>query len=205
MDIPYDGKVNIRLVVKRFKNKTFYYVSTFDNYKYSFKPCTLSSASIQSFPFVRYFDNGKATTWSQGADWNRLFDKYEDAEKESKRLNSLHFDGFRYKPYLKTEELEAHKPELVKVENLINKLLSGFANYKGIDFCNVSANGTQIRLHHKKIVNYVYGEQITISPDYSNIDDVALLVVKEWINRDNPQDINKELAFIAEGEKYDWN
>lgn len=202
MIVPYDGNVNIRLVVKRFKNKTFYYVSTFDNYKYSVKPCVLSEASLQTFPFVRYFDN---SGFSQGASWKRLFDKLEDAENEARRVNSLYFDGFKYKPYLKVEELEEHKVELLIIENLINKLLYGFEGYNGIDFCNVGAGGTQIRLHHKQIKGYTYGDQITILPDYSNINDVAIDVIKTWIKHDTPNNVKRELKFIADGEKYGWD
>lgn len=206
MKEPYDGKVNIQLVVRRFKDRTFYYVSTFDNHKYSVKPCLLSNKSIKGFPFVRFFKDGVFdNTFSRGADWKYLFDTLEDAEKEARRLNSLYFDGFRHKPYLKIKELEEHKKDLLEVENMINKLLSGFENYEGLDFCNVSAGGTQIRLHHKQIKNYTYGDQVTILPDYSNINDVALDVVKVWIRYDTPTKIRSELNFIADGEKYGWD
>jgi hypothetical protein len=206
MNVPYNGKVNIRLVVKRFKDKTFYNVSTFNNYRYSLKPCLLSNASTNGFPFVRYFKNGTIDNiFSCGAEWKSLFDKFEDAEKEAKRLNSLYFDGFRYKPYLKIGELEVHKSELLIKEFLIDKLLSGFENYNGIDFCNVGAGGTQIRMHHKKIIGYTYGRQITILPDYSNINDVILRVADAWIESDKENKVKNELKFIADGEKYGWD
>lgn len=207
MKAPYDNKVNIRLVVKRFKSKIFYYVYTFDNNRYSLKPCMLSTASIQCFPFVRYFDKDMNLdmSCSMGANWDYLFDVFEDAEKEAKRLNSLYFDGFRYKPFLRIEEIQAHKDQLAVVEKTIDKLLSGFENYNGIDFCNVSAGGTQIRLHHKLIKGYTYGRQITILPDYSNVDDVALEAVKTWMEYDKPSKIKSELRFIADGEKYGWD
>lgn len=207
MNIPYDGKVNIKLIVKRYKNKIFYYVHTFDNYKYSFKPCVLSEASIITFPFVRYFNDKMQLdmSYSQGADWERLFDKFEDAEKETKRLNSLYFDGFQRKPYLKIKTLELYKEDLLKIENDINKLLKGFENFQGIDFCDVSANGIQIRGHHKQIKGYTYGTQPTIKYDFSNKNDVVLEFVNMWYQYDIPDKVYKEQRFIADGEKYGWD
>jgi hypothetical protein len=141
MKIPYEGKVNIRLVVKRYKKKIFYYVSEFNNYKFSFKPCMLSKNSIINFPFVRFFNEEMKldTSYSQGASWKYLFDSFEDAEKEVKRLNSLYFDGFNKKPFVKREILEEYKEDLLKIQNDINKLLKGFDGFNGIDFCDVSA------------------------------------------------------------------
>lgn len=208
MKEPYDGKVNMRLVVKRFKDKVFYYVHTHgDSSKYSLRPCMLSESSVQGFPSVRFFNEKMKldTSYSQGVDWKRLFDIYEEAEAEARRLNSLYFDGFRYKPFVSIKELEEHKNEMICVEKLIDKLLSGFENYNGIDFCNVNAGGTQIRLHHKEIKGYTYGDQITIKPDYSNIDEVAIQVANVWIQNDTPSKIAKEKSFIAAGEKYGWD
>lgn len=207
MKVPYDGKVNIRLVVKRFKSKIFYYVQQFDNYKFSFKPCMLSGCSSINFPFVRFFNDKMKldTSCSRGADWERLFDSFEDAEKETKRLNSLYFDGFYQKPFIKIEILENHKEDLLKIENDINKLLKGFEDFQGIDFCDVSAGGIQIRGHHKYIKGYTYGDQPTIKYDFSNKDDIVMEFVSMWYKRDNPSNIRSELKFIADGEKYGWD
>jgi len=207
MKVPYDGKVNIRLVVKRYKNKIFYYVQQFENYKYSLKPCMLSEKSHIDFPFVRFFNEGMKldTSCSQGADWKRLFDSFEDAEKEVKRLNSLYFEGFYEKPYLRIETLENHKEDLLKIERDINKLLKGFDNFQGVDFCDVSANGIQIRGHHKQIKNYVYGQQPTIKYDFSNQDDIAIEFVRMWQKFDREDEIRRKLSFIADGEKYGWD
>lgn len=208
MEEPYGGKVNIQLVVRRFKHKVLYYVHEFDgSIKYFLKPCVLSESSIRAFPFVRFFDDkmNLDMSYSQGANWKRLFDIFEDAEKEVRRLNGLYFDGFRYKPYMKISELEQHKQELVNVEKLIDKMLSNFDNYEGIDFCNVGANGTQIRLHNREIDGYTHGRQITIKKDYSNIDDVAIQVVNAWLESDIPSRIYDEKRMIASCEKYGWD
>lgn len=207
MKVPYNGKVNIKLVVKRFKNKVFYYVSDFNKPKYSFKPCMLSEKSYIDFPFVRFFNEEMKldTRYSQGADWKRLFDSFEEAEKEVKRINSLYFDGFYQKPFLKIETLERYKQDLLKIENDINKLLKGFENFKGIDFCDVSAGGIQIRGHHKQIKGYSYGDQPTIKYDFSNKDDIVIDFVNMWYKNDKAEAIRKELAFIAAGEKYGWD
>jgi len=174
MKIPYDGKVNIRLVVKRYKNKIFYYVQDFDNYKYSFKPCMLSECSSINFPFVRFFNDKMKldTSCSQGANWKRLFDNFEEAEEEAKKINSLYFDGFQSKPFLKIEILEEHKEELLKIEKDINKLLQGFENFEGIHFCDVSAGGIQIMSK--------YSIQPTIKYDFSNKDDIVIDFVSMW-------------------------
>lgn len=207
MRVPYDGKVNMSLVVKRYKNKIFYYVKEFDNHKFSFKPCMLSEKSFVNIPFVRFFNDKMKldTSYSQGANWRRLFDNYEEGEKEVKRLNSLYFDGFYQKPYLKIETLENYKKDLLKIENDINKLLRGFENFQGIDFCDVSANGIQIRGHHKKIKGYTYGQQPTIKYDFSNKDDIVMEFVNMWYKYDKDDRVREEIKFIADGEKYGWD
>lgn len=207
MKIPYDGKVNIRLVVKRFKNKVFYYVKEFDTYKYSLKPCMLSERGFIDFPFLRFFDEKMCLdmSYSQGADWKYLFDSFEEAETEVKRLNSLYFDGFYKKPFLKVPTLEEHKTDLLKIEEDINKLLKGFENFKGIDFCDVSANGIQIRGHHEKIKNYTYGSQPTIKYDFSNKDDIIMEFVKMWYENDKTEKVREEIKFITYSEKYGWD
>jgi len=203
MKVPYDGKINIRLILKRYKNKIFYYVSDFDNYKYSFKPCMLSDSSSIGFPSVRFFNEKMKldTGYSRGADWKMLFDSFEGAENEAKRINSLYFDGFQHKPFLKIEKLEEHKEDLLKIEKDINKLLKGFEDFEGIDFCDVSASGIQIRGHHKKIKGYTYGKQPTIKYDFSNKDEIVMEFVSMWYKHDKPSEISRELSFIADGEK----
>lgn len=207
MDIPYNGNVSIRLIVKRFKNKVFYYVSEFNNYKYSLKPCMLSPVSILSFPFVRYFDSEMRIdkSCSNGASWKRLFCKLEDAEQEVKRLNDLYFNGFYHKPYLKIEKLEKNKKELLEIEKYITEGLKNFTNFQGIDFCDVSANGIQIRGHHKSITGYTYGKQITIKYDFSNYLECIEKFIDMWSEYDKPKKINSELDFIRDGEKYGWD
>ena len=131
------------------------------------------------------------------------FDKLKTQKKT--KINSLYFDGFQRKPYLKIKTLELYKEDLLKIENDINKLLKGFENFQGIDFCDVSANGIQIRGHHKQIKGYTYGTQPTIKYDFSNKNDVVLEFVNMWYQYDIPDKVYKEQRFIADGEKYGWD
>lgn len=208
MEVPYNGNVNIRLLVKFFKNKVFYRVDE-DNYGGSFKvtPCLISEKSIIKLPFTYNFDENMKLneTYSQGVRWDRLFETIEEARFESKRLTSLYNDGFYRKPYLKQEKLEKHKEDLLKIEKAINKLLTGFDGFLGIDFCDVSANGIQIRGFHKKITRYCFGNQITIKYDFSNKEEVIRDFVFMWYQHDTLDEINGKLSFIRQGEKYGWD
>src|SRR5690625_4764756 len=208
MEIPYDGKVNIRLVVKRFRKKVFYYVDRYRAHgEYSLKPCMLSKSSSIGFPFVHFFDDEFKLDYSmsRGTHWKHLFDSYEEAEKECKRLNQLYQDGFRRIPFLKIDKLEEHKDNLLQIERDINKLLAGFENFDGIDFCDVSAGGIQIRGFHKQVDNYCYGDQITIKYDFSNADEVVMEFVEMWYRHDTDQKLYKTKELIKSGEKYGWD
>lgn len=205
MKVPFDGKVNIRLIVEKYKHVIFYYVSLSRGAKSYVKPCVLTKSSTIDFPFVREFkDDWSLDDFSHGASWDNLYINYDEAKKISKEANKRLF-AFRYEPYLSHECIKEHFEELRDTEEIIDKLLSGFKNYNGIDFCDVSAGGIQIRLHHKEIKGYTHGNQITIKYDFTNIDDVPWLVAKEFVKNDTPALISKEKAFIREGEKYDWN
>lgn len=140
-----------------------------------------------------------------GADWRRLFDSFEDAEREVKRLNSLYFDGFQYRPFLKIEKLEKNKEDLIKIEHDINKMLKGFEGFNGVDFCDVSAGGIQIRGHRKQVKGYTYGRQPTIKYDFSNKKDVVVEFVEMRYNNDEDKKIVCENEMIRQGEKWGWD
>lgn len=108
------------------------------------------------------------------------------------------YDGFKYRPYLKIETLKQYKNKLIECERNINRQLIKFKNYDGLDFCDVNAGGIQIRLHHKAIQDYSYGNQYTIFYDFSNIDSICDVVVNEWKNIDNEESINRFLNFIKD-------
>lgn len=93
----------------------------------------------------------------------------------------------------------------MRVANSIKDMLVDFPNYIGCDFCDVNANGIQIRGHHKEIGGYTYGEQITIKYDFSNIEEVADEFVERWKQLDNPSDVARYKSFLADGERYGWD
>lgn len=103
---------------------------------------------------------------------------------------------FRYKPCMYEDMLNCHKEELLKCEKLIDKLLSKFDNYDGVDFYDVWAKGIQVRLHNKQIEKYIYSKPITIQYDFSNIGDVPYQVVKEFVESDSDDRINIQEEFI---------
>ena len=95
--------------------------------------------------------------------------------------------------------------ELIFIQEDIKKKLKGYENFLGIDFCDVSASGIQIRGHHKNIKGYTYGEQPTIKYDFSNINEVIKEFVLMWWEKDNDAEIAKEKDLISFGEKYGWD
>ena len=112
---------------------------------------------------------------------------------------------FDFRPYMYIEMIEEHFKELLFIQNDIHKKLKGYENFLGIDFCNVGANGIQIRGHHKNITGYTYGEQPTIKYDFSNIKEAISEFVNMWFEYDCDEYIPKEKEFIASGEKYGWD
>lgn len=97
-----------------------------------------------------------------------------------------------------------YKNELEYIrDEIINKIGTDH-NFRGITFCDVSAGGIQIQLHHQKIKNYVVGKQATVKYDFSNYKEVVPEVVKNW-NEIDDHYIQDELNFISFGEKYGWD
>ena len=205
MKAPFNGNVSTRLLEKYYKGKVFYYVGSRNSKKQEFeiKKCRLTDGSYET-PLWK-FDSENGYEYGIFANWEDIFDVWEDAKEESSRRNDLYSKGFYCIPFVKLETLEKYKDKMLHIENTINKYLKGFENFQGIDFCNVSAGGIQIRGHHKEIKGYTYGQQPTIEYDFSNADDVIWEFLKMWGEVDNPQAISREKAFIADGEKYGWD
>lgn len=109
------------------------------------------------------------------------------------------------KSFLSEETFIKYKDTFMRVANSIKDMLVDFPNYIGCDFCDVNANGIQIRGHHKEIGGYTYGEQITIKYDFSNIEEVADEFVEHWKQLDNPSDVARYKSFLADGERYGWD
>jgi len=150
MKKPYDGKVATRLVEKRFKGKIFYYL--FDQQAgkgytmgYGFLQFMNGGTDSIDHPMIRYFNSsGELTRCSQCSEWSGIFDRFEDAEIELKKIKSLYNDGFSNQPFIKLKMLSQIKDELIGIELAISKLWLGNASYKGVSFSDVSAGGIQV-------------------------------------------------------------
>lgn len=204
---PLFPNVNARLVAKKYKDIFFYYVSEIERGSYIVRPCLLENRGEKSY-MIREFKDNKLDIWASGFEWENLFFTKNEADTFCKQKNEL-YKQFKYSPFVKYSLLVEHKDVFLNIEKLVDKMLSNFEHYNGIDFCDVSAGGIQIRLHHNQIKNYTYGKQYTIKYDFSNVEDggldIALQVVREFIEKDKPEFITSELNMIREGEKYDWN
>lgn len=203
MNEPFDGKVNPRLIYKKFNNCVFYYVADMKGQLAKIEPCILYYSD--NLLFIKSFnENWELGKWAHRFNWENLFFNYDEAKKASKEINDRIL-SFKYKPYLSYKILEEHFDELRNIEKLIDKLLLGFDNYDGIDFCDVGAGGIQVRIHHRSISNYTYGQQKTIFYDFSNIGKIPYEVAEEFVRIDTPELILEEKEFIAFGEKYGWD
>lgn len=159
----------------------------------------------EMFPEKVYlFNTRDGYKYGKFYDPTRVFFSVEDAENACVEYKGR-FESFKKVPYLSHEFIEKHYKELKTIEDLIYKLLSGFENFDGIDFCDVGAGGIQIRLFHKQIKGYSYGAQITLNYDFSNKEDVPFLVAKEFVRTDNRESVLAEKEFIEFGEKYGWD
>lgn len=202
---PLYSNVNHRLVCKRFKNKMFYLVTK----QTKGSPYTVESGFLSSFPNSTYVFftpciNGVKRDYKRMFDWKDLFESYDEANKIVTSRNKL-LKSFRYPPFITEECLLQHSDKLNYIEQQIDKLLTNFENYNGIDFCDVGAGGIQVRIHHKAIKGYTYGDQKTIKYDFSNFKEIPLQVVEEFLKIDNPEAISKQQEFIRMGEKYGWD
>lgn len=111
----------------------------------------------------------------------------------------------QFKSYLLEETVRKHENDFKYINKKINNKLKEYKNFDGIDFCDVSANGIQIRGHHKEIKGYTFGEQPTIKYDFSNVEDAIEEFVDMWKKCDNSSYLIKLKNFIAFGEKYGWD
>lgn len=112
---------------------------------------------------------------------------------------------FDRKPYLKPAIIEEHYDKLMYVQNEVNEKLKDQKGFDGIDFCDVSAGGVQIRGHHKEVNGYAYGEQITIKYDFSNYQEASDQFIDMWKAKDNPKALENYKDFLAQGERWGWD
>lgn len=208
LDIPFNRKVHPRLLKKLYRDKVFYYVREDGKGKFISSPCVLSDCEWSiDFPFIKFLENKMPFDrgFNSGANWEDMFETFEESKTEAKRRNYLYFDCFRHKPFLELKIIEQYQKQLMYIESQINKILAGYEDFEGIDFCDVSAGGIQIRGHHKQIKGYTYGQQPTIKYDFSNMEEVIDEFICMWRRIDKPQTVAKQLDFIRHGEKYGWD
>jgi len=185
--------------VEESKGKTFWYV---DSQELILKPCVLS----HYHQMIRFFKaSGELDDWSTGFYENNLFTSESDAQVRLDYLKKLYLETFKYKPYLSKEIIAERINELTQIEKEITERLRYFPNFTGIDFCNVGANGIQIRGHHSQIKGYTYGSQPTIKYDFSNYLDTVDEFVDMWKKNDIPERVRGEQNMIADCEKWGWD
>lgn len=206
MKIPFYGRVSYRLVQKLYKQKPFYHVTVghAKQGSYTIVPCKLSENGTIQHPFIWKVNEAGICTRNYRANWSDLFADKTEAEREANRRRKLYTDGFYKEPFVTLETLENHKEQLLHIEATIGARLTNYPNFKGIDFCDVSAGGIQIRGYHKEIEHYTYGQQPTIQYDFSNVNAVINKFVTMWKSMDNPKTVNETKFFLHHGEATDW-
>lgn len=107
--------------------------------------------------------------------------------------------------YIRGSRAKEHLHKLYEVERAINIQLAAYPNFDGIDFCDVSAGGIQIRGHHKQVMGYTYGGQPTIKYDFSNYQQCIEEFVDMWKSLDSPDSVDSYNEFIDSGDKYGWD
>ena len=131
------------------RDKTFFYLSSrcknIGEIK-EVKPDYYYNMILWYYPPKDITDIKKITKFN--ADWFDIFETKEAAEEAFKYYSSL-YGMFKYRPYLSIKMLINHAEQLHKIEQDIEEGLKDNENFEGVDFCDVSAGGIQIRIHHK--------------------------------------------------------
>lgn len=159
-----------------------------------------------TYNFFRPFnENGELEKFSKSFNHKDLFKDLINAEKRARYLNKLYFKLFKHQPFLNEEILSTNLSKLLEIDKSITDQLSEYPNFDGIDFCDVSAGGIQIRGHHKEISGYTYGSQPTIKYDFSNYKECISDFIDMWKHQDNEKSVSSQKRFIEQGEKYGWD
>ncbi|PLR99564.1 hypothetical protein [Bacillus sp. T33-2] len=183
--------------------ENIYWYAEYGNVK-DVKKCILHKNGLLQM-IQLYKDDGSLNDYTQSFDENNLFKHQDEAERRLDFLNELFYQTFKHKPFLREELLSKHLDKLKHIEMQIENKLSGYENFEGIDFCDVSADGIQIRGHHKEIKGYTYGSQPTIKYDFSNYLECIDQFVEMWKEQDTTEKVKSQQRFIADGEKYGWD
>ena len=136
--------------------------------------------------------------------WDHLFETEEEAQETANLYNET-IKCFDHVPLVDIKKLVANREALISMQNKINEKLKNYPNFDSIDFCDVGANGIQIRLHHKQINGYTLSEQATLKYDLSNIEEVIDASINNFIAFDTEDNIKGYKEFLAEGDKYGWD
>lgn len=136
--------------------------------------------------------------------WDHLFETEEEAQETANLYNET-IKCFDHVPLVDIKKLVANREALISMQNKINEKLKNYPNFDSIDFCDVGANGIQIRLHHKQINGYTLSEQATLKYDLSNMEEVIDESVENFIKFDTKDNIKGYKEFLAEGDKYGWD
>lgn len=179
------------------KNKDYWVVL---NLGKDIKKCKLST-----YHNMVVLDEYSTKSISQGIDTKDLFVTYEDAVDRQRVLLKLYYGTFQRRPYVSENKLLNNLKEFIEVETQISDALKGYPNFNGIDFCDVSANGFQIRGHHSLVQGYLFGDQPTIKYDFSNYKDCIKEFVAMWKAKDNTEYLTQYKSFLASGERWGWN
>ena len=208
MERPCKGSTREQLL-EIFHDRVFYHLRIYNN-NYIIRPCILDANGSwhPDTPYVVFFDvdkDWKLEPFTNAVGWERLFDSWEEAQRHYKHLDRLYNKGFWQKPFVEPHILEKYKGEMIRIEKLINEGLKDYPNFLGIDFCDVHANGIQIRGHHKEVARYIFGSQPTIYYDFTNKSEVIDEFLEMWKQNDTPEEVKRFKQFIADGEKYGWD
>ena len=108
--------------------------------------------------------------------------------------------------YLHPERyLDDYKERLEEVREFIEKELKELENFLGVNFCDVSANGIQIRGGHKVASEYGYVFDIpqpTVEYDLSNLWEVADEFIEIWRENDNEKKVNGMVEMFEDFKKW---
>ncbi len=112
---------------------------------------------------------------------------------------------FRHNPYIKQSTKDNHLQDLAYIEDKIDEKLKDYPNFNGIDFCDVSVGGINIRGHHKEIKGYTFGEQPKIKYDFSNMEECIVNFVEMWKEYDDEKYVKWYKGFLEDGDKWGWD
>lgn len=184
-------------------NKIYYYVEAFkDNYKII--KCILKKDNIFDM-IIPFKEDGTLDNFARSFDKNSLCETEKEANEKVKYLDKLYNKTLQNRPFLNEEILVQNLDKLITIETDIRHKLDGFPHFAGIDFCDVSAGGIQIRGHHAQIKGYTYGNQITIDYDFNNYIECIDRFVEMWKEQDKPEKVRAYKSFIADGERWGWD